>query len=85
MIFRLRYVCISGVYMLTSMTSSLSVQVVLSVRKTMSLVFSIFFFGNPFSLQQAVYTAFVFGGTLLYSRASAGSNPPQQPSVKKED
>jgi len=62
-----QYVCISSVFSLTSHVSSLTVTLVLTLRKFTSLLLSIAYFGNPFTATHWAGTALVFGGTLVFS------------------
>jgi len=63
-----QYVCIRGVFTLTGMTgSSLTCTLVLSIRKFVSLIFSVLYFQNPFTFYHWIGTAFVFFGSTLYS------------------
>lgn len=62
-----QFVCISSVFRLTSECSSLTVTLVLTLRKFLSLLFSIAYFANPFTLAHWVGTVLVFGGTLIFS------------------
>jgi len=62
-----QYACISSVYKLTAECSSLTVTLVVTLRKFISLIVSIVYFGNPFTFQHWIGTIFVFGGTLLFS------------------
>ena len=52
-------------------TSNLTVNVALSVRKAISLLISIVYFGNAFTMGHAIGAVLVFGGTLLYQEAPA--------------
>lgn len=61
-----QYICIRSVYILTSECTSLTVTLVVTLRKFMSLMFSIFYFRNPFTLYHWLGTVFVFGGTLIF-------------------
>lgn len=60
-------VCIIGVAKLTSITSSVTVNLVLSVRKFLSLLLSILIFKNSFGLWNWVGAMFVFFGTIVYA------------------
>jgi UDP-xylose/UDP-N-acetylglucosamine transporter B4 len=60
-------VCIIGVAKLTSITSSVSVNLVLSVRKFLSLILSILIFKNEFGNMNWVGAVLVFMGTLFYA------------------
>nr|XP_053647686.1 UDP-xylose and UDP-N-acetylglucosamine transporter-like isoform X1 [Cherax quadricarinatus] len=62
-----QYVCISSVFALTSECTSLTVTLILTLRKFLSLTFSIIYFQNPFTISHWVGTALVFGGTLLFA------------------
>ena len=62
-----QYVCIRGVFVLTTECPSLVVTLVVTLRKFVSLVFSIFYFNNPFTFQHWIATAMVFGGTALFA------------------
>jgi solute carrier family 35 (UDP-xylose/UDP-N-acetylglucosamine transporter), member B4 len=62
-----QYLCISSVYTLTSECSSLTVTLVVTLRKFLSLLFSILYFQNPFTRAHWVGTFLVFAGTLLFS------------------
>lgn len=62
-----QYVCIRGVFILTTECASLTVTLVVTLRKFLSLIFSIVYFQNPFTLWHWVGTAVVFLGTLLYT------------------
>lgn len=62
-----RYLCISSVYRLTTECSSLTVTLVLTLRKFGSLVFSLWYFNNPFTVAHWVGTILVFLGTLIFT------------------
>ncbi|KAG1701197.1 UDP-xylose and UDP-N-acetylglucosamine transporter [Nymphon striatum] len=62
-----QYVCIRGVYTLTTECSSLTVTLVITLRKFFSLMFSIYYFQNPFSVYHWIGTFLVFSGTLLFT------------------
>ncbi|KAI0699827.1 UAA transporter [Cytidiella melzeri] len=70
-------VCVSGVHRLTSRVSSLTVTLILVVRKAVSLIISVLLFGGGLTddnkMAMWVGAASVFVGTMLYSAASAGS------------
>jgi len=65
-----QYVCISGVHQLTSVATSLTVNLVLTSRKFVSLLISVYFFSNRFELGHYFGTALVFLGTFWYSVAT---------------
>lgn len=58
--------CISGVHHLSTQTSALTVSIVLNVRKVVSLLLSIYLFGNNLPLGVLVGAAVVFLGGGLY-------------------
>ncbi|NWW41655.1 S35B4 protein, partial [Panurus biarmicus] len=62
-----QYVCIRGVFILTTECTSLTVTLVVTLRKFVSLIFSILYFQNPFTAWHWLGTAFVFVGTLMYT------------------
>jgi solute carrier family 35 (UDP-xylose/UDP-N-acetylglucosamine transporter), member B4 len=70
-------VCVSGVHRLTSRVSSLTVTLILVVRKAVSLIISVLLFGDGLNddnkMMMWAGAASVFFGTMLYSAASAGS------------
>ncbi|XP_022107262.1 UDP-xylose and UDP-N-acetylglucosamine transporter-like isoform X2 [Acanthaster planci] len=62
-----QYVCIRGVFILTTECPSLIVTLVVTLRKFFSLVFSILYFKNPFTFYHWMGTGCVFAGTLLFT------------------
>lgn len=62
-----RYICISSVYFLTTECSSLTVTLVITLRKFASLLFSIMYFNNPFTLYHWIGTLLVFVGTIIFT------------------
>ncbi|KAK9729381.1 golgi uridine diphosphate-N- acetylglucosamine transporter [Basidiobolus ranarum] len=65
-----QYVCISGVHRLTGMATSLTLNLVLTLRKLVSLVISVWYFNNDLSFEAMVGCSMVFLGTVLYSMGS---------------
>ncbi|KAH8232505.1 hypothetical protein KR032_008393, partial [Drosophila birchii] len=62
-----QHLCISSVYSLTTECSSLTVTLILTLRKFISLVFSIVYFRNPFTRYHWLGTVLVFVGTLMFA------------------
>lgn len=62
-----QYVCISSVYVLTTECSSLTVTLVVTLRKFVSLLFSIVYFSNPFTVYHWLGTLLVFIGTVIFT------------------
>lgn len=62
-----QYVCIGSVYVLTTECSSLTVTLVVTLRKFVSLLFSIIYFSNPFTMYHWVGTFLVFLGTIIFT------------------
>lgn len=62
-----QWLCISGVFILTTECASLTVTLIITIRKFLSLLFSIWYFQNPFTIGHWIGTLLVFGGTLLFS------------------
>ena len=56
-------------FLLTAECTSLTVTLVLTLRKFLSLIFSIVYFSNPFTWVLAVGSVLVFGGSMLFSDA----------------
>ncbi|CAN7941711.1 unnamed protein product [Ixodes pacificus] len=75
-----QYVCIRSVYVLTTECSSLTVTLVITLRKFVSLLLSIYYFRNPFTAVHWFGTALVFAGTLVFTevfpRLRAAARPP---------
>lgn len=61
-----QYICIRSVYILTTELSSLTVTLILTLRKFMSIVFSILYFKNPFTVTHWLGTGLVFVGTFIF-------------------
>ncbi|KAG2202016.1 hypothetical protein INT46_008416 [Mucor plumbeus] len=72
-----QYVCIAGVNRMTSVATSLTLNLVLNLRKFSSLMFSIIYFKNDFGFGAKMGSLLVFAGTLIYTHAGlkANSNP----------
>ena len=62
-----QYVCISSVFVLTTECTSLTVTLVLTLRKFVSLIISIIYFQNPFTIWHWIGTILVFYGTLMFT------------------
>ena len=80
-----QYVCISSVFVLTTECASLTVTLVITLRKFISLLFSILYFKNPFTVYHWLGTALVFGGTLLFSDIPGMMRTGKEKAVKKSD
>lgn len=81
-----QYACIRGVNLLAAASSALTVTIVLNIRKLVSLLLSIWIFGNSLASGTIVGALLVFGGGALYtldSRGKAKSPPLKQPESKK--
>lgn len=61
-----QYACIRGVNLLASAASALTVTIVLNVRKLVSLLLSIWLFGNRLSAGTLIGACIVFGSGALY-------------------
>lgn len=62
-----QYLCISSVYVLTTECQSLTVTLVVTLRKFVSLVFSIWYFKNDFTWFHWLGTFCVFYGTIVFT------------------
>jgi solute carrier family 35 (UDP-xylose/UDP-N-acetylglucosamine transporter), member B4 len=84
-----QYLCISSVYVLTTECSSLTVTLVVTLRKFVSLIFSILYFRNPFTFYHWIGTLLVFIGTIIFTevmpriQASLKSAPSTTAPAKK--
>ena len=69
-------------------SSALSTTFTLTLRKFVSLILSIIYFRNPFSLFHWIGTLFVFGGSVVYSlgrkKKVMGGAISSAESIKKE-
>jgi solute carrier family 35 (UDP-xylose/UDP-N-acetylglucosamine transporter), member B4 len=65
---------VRGVNMLASRSSALTVTIVLNIRKLVSLLLSIYLFGNKLSLMVMVGAMVVFGGGGMYAVESQRVN-----------
>lgn len=63
----IRYVCVRSVFSISAKYSSLTVTMILTLRKFLSLIFSVIYFQNPFTFYHWCGTLLVFGGTLMFS------------------
>ena len=61
-----QYVCARSVFTLTTETSSLVVTFVITLRKFLSLLISIYYFSNPFTNNHWIGTLLVFLGTFVF-------------------
>ncbi|KAK6461540.1 UAA transporter [Scheffersomyces coipomensis] len=69
-----QYFCITGVNILASKTTALTVTVVLVVRKFISLIMSVLWFGNELTISGLVGAMTVLSGALYYSYATNKKN-----------
>lgn len=74
-----QYACIRGVNLLAAVSSALTVTIVLSIRKLVSLLLSIWLFGNSLATGTMFGAIIVFGSGALYTLGSQSSKR----SVKK--
>lgn len=79
-----QYVCINSVFILTTECASLTVTLVVTLRKFFSLIFSIMYFKNPFTTAHWLGTALVFSGTFLFSDIPGMIRERKMASAKKE-
>ncbi|XP_036283279.1 UDP-xylose and UDP-N-acetylglucosamine transporter isoform X2 [Pipistrellus kuhlii] len=82
-----QYVCIRGVFILTTECTSLTVTLVVTLRKFVSLIVSILYFQNPFTVWHWLGTLFVFIGTLMYTEVwnNLGITRSQPPKEDKKN
>ncbi|XP_046986372.1 UDP-xylose and UDP-N-acetylglucosamine transporter [Schistocerca americana] len=80
-----QYMCISSVYVLTTECSSLTVTLVVTLRKFISLLFSIIYFKNDFTLIHWIGTILVFSGTIIFTEVVQRIRGALTPVSKKKD
>ncbi|CAG8460898.1 14551_t:CDS:2 [Ambispora leptoticha] len=68
-----QYVCVSGVHRLNSRSTALTLNLVLNLRKFTSLMISVWYFDNEFTIGMMIGGILVFLGTFLYSISSSRS------------
>ncbi|KAM5460744.1 golgi uridine diphosphate-N-acetylglucosamine transporter [Microsporum canis] len=66
-----QYLCIRGVYLLSAKTSSLTVVIVLNIRKLVSLILSVYLFGNVLTSGVLAGASLVFLGGGIYAYEGA--------------
>lgn len=74
-----QWVCIRGVYLLISHTNSLTLTVALALRKFVSLIISIIYFRNPFTVLHWVGSVVVIGAALVFSYHEAFAQKAKTP------
>ena len=62
-----QFACIRGVNLLAAASSALTVTIVLNIRKLVSLLLSIWLFGNQLAVGTLIGAVIVFGAGALYS------------------
>lgn len=61
------YCCSRSVFLLTGVCTSLTITLLITLRKFFSLILSIYIFKNVFTLQHWIGTFLVFTGTLIFA------------------
>ncbi|KAL7919471.1 UAA transporter [Trichoderma austrokoningii] len=79
-----QYACIRGVNLLAANASALTVTIILSIRKLMSLLLSIWLFGNALSVNTILSAVVVFGAAGIYSVAPKPTSKPAAAEEKKK-
>lgn len=70
---------------MTSVATSLTLNLVLNLRKFTSLIISILYFSNDFGFGAKMGSGLVFLGTLIYSRAGMKSTAVVKKEEKKKE
>ncbi|XP_043219751.1 UDP-xylose and UDP-N-acetylglucosamine transporter-like [Amphibalanus amphitrite] len=78
-----QYICISSVFHLTESCTSLTVTLVITLRKFISLIFSIWYFSNPFHREHWIGSLLVFAGTLVFTDPFKLLTPAPAPAAQK--
>eukprot|EP00928_Gymnodinium_smaydae_P034182 TRINITY_DN24293_c0_g1_i1.p1 TRINITY_DN24293_c0_g1~~TRINITY_DN24293_c0_g1_i1.p1 ORF type:complete len:385 (-),score=82.89 TRINITY_DN24293_c0_g1_i1:71-1099(-) len=68
-------ICLKGVFRSSAALSPLTLTIVLSVRKFLSVVVSILLFSNPWTPLHSIATVLIFGGAFAYSQAREATAP----------
>lgn len=79
-----QWMCIGSVYVLTTECASLTVTLTVTLRKFVSLIFSILYFRNPFTVAHWVGTLLVFFGTMIFTELLQNFAAAVLPKPKKE-
>ena len=79
-----RCLCINSVYVLTTECTSLTVTLVVTLRKFVSLLFSILYFKNDFTIYHWIGTVLVFAGTLIFTEVIEKTKAAFLPAKPKE-
>jgi len=77
-----QYICVRGVYMMVGTTDNLTCALVLSIRKLLSLVISIYTFQHPFTTLHGLGVALVIIGSFTYTREQIAQR--EKPPAKSE-
>ena len=81
-----QYWCSAAVFLLSTECSSLTVVLVLTLKKFFSLLFSVWYFNNEFTNHHWVGTGLVMAGSLLYSQIhTTGTKQTEAESEMKKD
>lgn len=75
--------CIKGVFRMSAYYAPLTVNITLSVRKFLSVLFSIVWFGNAWTSLHSASTVAIFGGVFAYSQCPSPA-PVEKEAKKKE-
>ncbi|KAF9372159.1 golgi uridine diphosphate-N- acetylglucosamine transporter [Podila verticillata] len=79
-----QFMCISGVHRLTSLSSALTLNFVLNLRKFTSLLISVLYFDNSFGFEMAAGSSLVLLGTAMYSVSSRPSQKSQTTTIRDD-
>lgn len=79
-----QYLCIRGVHLLSAKSSSLTVTVVLNIRKLVSLILSVYLFGNVLATGVLIGAICVFLGGGIYAYEGARLKNLNQKNTKTE-
>ena len=79
-----QYTCIRGVNLLAAMSSALTVTIVLNIRKLVSLLLSIWLFGNTLATGTILGAVVVFGSGALYSLGTGSKKKQEKPQLAEE-
>ncbi|KAM3725369.1 Nucleotide sugar transporter SLC35B4 [Dirofilaria immitis] len=77
----LQWICITSVHTLISLTTSLNVAMIITLRKFLSMVLSIILFKNPFTFMHFVGSTLVLLGTVAFTSCDLNFKSAQKKNV----
>jgi UDP-xylose/UDP-N-acetylglucosamine transporter B4 len=79
-----RYFCVSGVHRLSTLSSALVLNLILTLRKMVSIIISVVYLGTPVNSQFILGAVLAFGGAFAFSMAKPTPVPTKEEDEKKK-